>query len=117
MHFFIQIRTRAISCKQMTMVHPLHLLLFGSRKVEAIDGIVRLDNWINLRMNPKDAAAIVALRPALEQLAVRVADNPETFFPLQKFDQDLVDVVTELSKTDYHTQGHETTTGNNWQRN
>lgn len=35
--FFVfgeKIRTRAVSCKQMSMVSPLHLLLFGSRKVE-----------------------------------------------------------------------------------
>lgn len=35
--FFVfgeKIRTRAVSCKQMTMVTPIHLLLFGSRKVD-----------------------------------------------------------------------------------
>ncbi|XP_026676773.1 LOW QUALITY PROTEIN: ATP-dependent RNA helicase A-like [Diaphorina citri] len=34
--FFIfgeKIRTKAVSCKQMSMVTPLHLMLFGSRKV------------------------------------------------------------------------------------
>lgn len=37
--FFIygeKIRTKAVSCKQMTMIAPLHLLLFGSRKVNII---------------------------------------------------------------------------------
>lgn len=46
--FFVfgeKIRTRAVSCKQMTMVTPIHLLLFGSRKVDVVDGLVRLDNW------------------------------------------------------------------------
>lgn len=46
--FFIfgeKIRTRAIACKCMTMVSPLHLLLFASRKVEVVKGVVRLDNW------------------------------------------------------------------------
>lgn len=42
---YFQIRTRAIACKSMTMVSPIHLLLFGSRKVELINGMVRLDNW------------------------------------------------------------------------
>lgn len=35
--FFVygeKIRTKAVSCKQMTMISPIHLLLFGSRKVE-----------------------------------------------------------------------------------
>lgn len=61
----------------MTMVTPVHLLLFGSRKVEWVDGVVRLDNWINLKMDPKVAAQIVALRPALEGLVVRAARDPE----------------------------------------
>lgn len=37
--FFVfgeKIRTRAVSCKQMSMVTPIHLLLFGSRKVELV---------------------------------------------------------------------------------
>ncbi len=29
-----KIRTRAVSCKNMTMVSPVHLLLFASRKVQ-----------------------------------------------------------------------------------
>ena len=37
--FFVfgeKIRTRAVSCKAMTMVSPLHLLLFASRKIELL---------------------------------------------------------------------------------
>lgn len=66
----------------MTMVSPIHLLLFGSRKVEYVDGVVKLDNWINLDMNPEYAAAIVALRPALESLVVKAAKDPETILEL-----------------------------------
>lgn len=29
-----------MSCKQMTMVTPIHLMLFGSRKVEAVEEVV-----------------------------------------------------------------------------
>ena len=39
MPFFIfdeKIRTRAVSCKGMTMVSPLILLLFASRKIELL---------------------------------------------------------------------------------
>jgi ATP-dependent RNA helicase A len=54
--FFVfseKIRTRAVSCKGMTMVSPLHLMLFASRKVELVhDGKIRLDNWINLELEP-----------------------------------------------------------------
>ena len=41
-----KLRTRAVSCKQMTMITPLHLLLFGARKVDMVtDNVVLLDNW------------------------------------------------------------------------
>nr|CAD7398713.1 unnamed protein product [Timema cristinae] len=43
--YLARIRTRAVSCKQMTMVTPINLLLFGSRKVEFVDNVVRLDGW------------------------------------------------------------------------
>lgn len=87
--FFVfgeKIRTRAVSCKQMTMVSPLHLLLFGSRKVEYIDNMIRLDNWVNLDMNPEHAASIVALRPALESLVVKASKDPETILELSPLD-------------------------------
>lgn len=42
---YIQVRTRAVACKQMTMVTPIHLLLFGARKIEYTNGFVQLDNW------------------------------------------------------------------------
>ncbi|XP_051171646.1 dosage compensation regulator-like isoform X2 [Leptopilina boulardi] len=97
--FFVfgeKIRTRAVSCKQMTMVSPIHLLLFGSRKVEFIDGVVRLDNWINLEMEPKTAAAIVALRPALESLVIRAAKDPETVLELSPVEEKVLSVIKTL---------------------
>lgn len=71
----------------MTMVSPLHLLLFGSRKVEFVEGIIKLDNWINLEMNPEHAAAIVAIRPALESLVVRASKEPDTILELSPLDE------------------------------
>ncbi|XP_028982215.1 dosage compensation regulator isoform X2 [Diachasma alloeum] len=97
--FFVfgeKIRTRAVSCKQTTLVSPIHLLLFGSRKVEYIDSYVRLDNWINLEMNPEHAAAIVALRPALEGLVVRAAKDPETILELSPVQEKVLAVIKAL---------------------
>ncbi|XP_014216222.1 dosage compensation regulator [Copidosoma floridanum] len=97
--FFVfgeKIRTRAVSCKQMTMVSPLHLLLFGSRKVEYVDGIIKLDNWINLEMNPHHAAVIVALRPALESLVIKASKDPETILELSPLDEKVLSVVKSL---------------------
>ena len=36
-----------------------------------------MDNWVNLMVNEETAAAIVALRPALETLVIRAANDPE----------------------------------------
>ncbi|XP_015591830.2 dosage compensation regulator isoform X2 [Cephus cinctus] len=97
--FFVfgeKIRTRAVSCKQMTMVSPIHLLLFGSRKVEYVDGMVRLDNWINLDMNPEEAAAIVALRPALESLVVRASKEPTAILELSPLEDKVLAVIKVL---------------------
>ncbi|KAL0109422.1 hypothetical protein PUN28_014471 [Cardiocondyla obscurior] len=97
--FFVfgeKIRTRAVSCKQMTMVSPIHLLLFGSRKVEYVDGVIRLDNWINLDMNPQHAAAIVALRPALESLVVRASKDPEAILELSPTEEKVLSVIRAL---------------------
>ncbi|XP_048515742.1 dosage compensation regulator isoform X2 [Athalia rosae] len=97
--FFVfgeKIRTRAVSCKQMTMVSPIHLLLFGSRRVEYIDGVVRLDNWINLDMKPTTAAAIVALRPALEGLVIRASKDPETILELSPLDEKVLAVIKAI---------------------
>ena len=80
--FFVfgeKIRTRAVSCKQMTMVTPLHLMLFASRKVEMLhNGTIRVDNWINLDMDPYQAAIICALRPAIETLVTAAASTPDS---------------------------------------
>jgi ATP-dependent RNA helicase A len=59
---------------------------------------------INLQITPNDAAAIVALRPAIENLITRVVENPEGFFPLEDLDQQLVNLVTDLSRKNYEEQ-------------
>ncbi|KAK8766981.1 hypothetical protein V5799_006235 [Amblyomma americanum] len=46
--FFVfgeKIRTRAVSCKQMTMISPVHILLFGCKRVELVNGVVQVDGW------------------------------------------------------------------------
>lgn len=92
-----KIRTRAVSCKQMSMVSPIHLLMFGSRKVDLLaNGLVRLDNWINLRMTPYHASIILAIRPALEKLILRIADDPELICQFPADDQELLDTLQEL---------------------
>ncbi|CAL1277874.1 unnamed protein product [Larinioides sclopetarius] len=79
--FFVfgeKIRTRAVACKQMTMITPLHLLLFGCKKVEYVNGSILVDRWINFKMPPRDAAVIVALQPAIEDLIMQIAADPQS---------------------------------------
>lgn len=98
--FFVfgeKIRTRAVSCKQMSMVSPIHLLLFGSRKVEMIDKkTVRLDNWLNYEMDPYEASLITALRPALENLIVMTSESPEEILNFDEPLRNLIRVVEDL---------------------
>ena len=42
-----------------------------------IDNVVRLDNWLNFEMNPRSAALVTALRPAVEKLVERAASEPD----------------------------------------
>lgn len=98
--FFVfgeKIRTRAVSCKQLTMVAPLHLLLFGCRKVDFIkDNTIRLDNWLNFEMDPRHAAALAALKPAIETLITIACDRPDEIGQLEESQEKLINVVKEL---------------------
>lgn len=102
--FFVfgeKIRTRAVSCKQMSMVSPIHLILFGSRKVEMVDAkTVRLDSWLNYEMDPYEASLIAALRPAIENLIVMASESPEDILNFDAPLQNLISVVEELCVMD-----------------
>ena len=99
--FFVfgeKIRTRAVSAKQMTMVTPIHLLLFGARKVELLENMIRLDGWINLQMNPEVAAKIVAIRPAVEALIVRAAKDPDAVNEVSQVDEQVINIIRQLCR-------------------
>lgn len=102
--FFIfgeKIRTRAVSCKQMTMVAPIHLLLFGSRKVDIVNNnTVRIDNWLNFEMNPYHASLITALRPGIEELIALSAQSPDDVLQLPPALANLVSVIRDLCVMD-----------------
>ncbi|XP_026754457.2 dosage compensation regulator isoform X2 [Galleria mellonella] len=95
-----KVRTRAISCKQTTMVAPLHILLFGSRKVEWVDNVVRLDNWLNFDMSPRSAALVVALRPAIERLVERAASEPDAALQFSPTEQKVLNCLKALCVMD-----------------
>ncbi|EDW36419.1 GL17788 [Drosophila persimilis] len=98
--FFVfgeKIRTRAVSCKQLSMVAPLQVMLFGSRKIDlAANNLIRVDNWLSFEMEPEHAAMIGALKPALEDLITIACDKPDTVFQLEEPYAKLVDVVRDI---------------------
>lgn len=68
------------------MVHPIHLLLLGARRVELVPCqaqsgqplAVRLDGWLLLGLAPELAAKVTALRPAVDRLIVETASSPDS---------------------------------------
>lgn len=99
--FFVfgeKIRTRAVSCKQMSMVSPLNLIMFGCKKVDYVDGVVRLDNWLNLEMNPQDAAVVCGLRNALEDILICAVAQPEEVLNMDERQQKALSVIRKLAE-------------------
>ncbi|VUZ52576.1 unnamed protein product, partial [Hymenolepis diminuta] len=76
--FTEKIRTQTINCKSLTMISPIHLLLFGCRRgvwlsklqnnIKSDEGIVMIDDWLPVRIRYSTAAKVFALRPALDAL-------------------------------------------------
>ncbi|ESO96009.1 hypothetical protein LOTGIDRAFT_116243 [Lottia gigantea] len=93
-----KIRTRAVSCKQMTMVTTIQLLLFGGRNVNLEGELIVLDGWINFKMDFNVAAKIVALRPALEALIVRATKEPEGIAEPGEQEESLLKIIRDLSR-------------------
>ncbi|XP_055708405.1 dosage compensation regulator isoform X2 [Phlebotomus papatasi] len=98
--FFIfgeKIRTKAVSCKQMTMVSPIHILLFASRKIDLVDeNTVRIDNWLNFEMTPNQASLICALRPVIESLVVRASESPDDVLQQEEAYGNAIGVIRDL---------------------
>ncbi len=95
--FFVfgeKLRTNIVSAKQMSMITPIHLMLFGAKRVEVTpDLYIQLDKWIDLKMDLNIAAAIVALRPSIEDLIMKVSANPQIISNLTPQEIQLIDTV------------------------
>lgn len=102
--FFVygeKIRTKAVSCKQMTMIAPVHLLLFGSRKVELIGpNLINVDNWIKFEMDGNQARLICALREFVDQIVVKAANDPEEVINFKPAEMNAVQVIRDLCAMD-----------------
>ncbi|KAG9343499.1 hypothetical protein JZ751_013665, partial [Albula glossodonta] len=99
--FFVfgeKIRTRAISAKGMTLVSPLQLLLFASKKIVSDGTIVTLDDWIKLRISHDVAGCIASLRAAVEALVVEVTKDPEYIRQMDPANERLLNLIRLISK-------------------
>lgn len=81
----------------MSMVSPLNLILFGCKKVDFVEGQVRLDNWLNFDMDPHAAAVVCGLRNALEEILVHVVAQPESVLDLDEKYQNALGVIRSLA--------------------
>uniref|UniRef100_A0A1I7UYS9 RNA helicase n=1 Tax=Caenorhabditis tropicalis TaxID=1561998 RepID=A0A1I7UYS9_9PELO len=103
--FTEKVRTKCISCKGVSVITAIQLLIFGSRKVECVgEGRVRVDDMITIRMNVKTAAALLALRPCIESLLVNSCENPESLGVLNHESAELRHLLRELSSEDFMSQ-------------
>ncbi|XP_062458304.1 ATP-dependent RNA helicase A isoform X3 [Pezoporus occidentalis] len=99
--FFVfgeKIRTRAISAKAMTLVSPLQLLLFASKKVLSDGELILVDDWIKLKMSHNAAACITALRAAMEALVVEVTKNPEMIRQVDPAYERMLNMIRQISR-------------------
>ncbi|XP_017379988.2 ATP-dependent RNA helicase A [Cebus imitator] len=99
--FFVfgeKIRTRAISAKGMTLVTPLQLLLFASKKVQSDGQIVLVDDWIKLQISHEAAACITGLRAAMEALVVEVTKQPAIISQLDPINERMLNMIRQISR-------------------
>ncbi|VDO00247.1 unnamed protein product [Rodentolepis nana] len=104
--FTEKIRTQTINCKSLTMISPIHLLLFGCRRgiwlstpqntTDSDEGIVMIDDWLPIRIRYSTAARIFALRPALDALLVKVCLEPSCLQSPSESDAALIELTKAL---------------------
>ncbi|CAB3404304.1 unnamed protein product [Caenorhabditis bovis] len=100
--FTEKVRSRCISCKELSVITALQLLVFGCRKVECIgENLVRLDNMITLRIDVETASALVALRPCIEAFLVRSCENPESLSNTNPQDSELRQLLRDISSEEF----------------
>lgn len=102
--FFVfgeKIRTRAVSCKQLTMIYPIQYLIFSPCKVEYIrDDIISVDDCIELQIPFEQAANLVAVRRVIEEFIIATAKNPTVCAENPAEKQGAATLIRMLSKSD-----------------
>ena len=92
-----KLKTRAVSAKCMTMVEPIHLLLFGSSSVVSHgNDLIKLDDWIPLAMSHEEGALIGCFRQTVDDLLVRMATDPSLVLHPTPRDEAITSVLGAL---------------------
>ena len=92
-----KLRTKTVAAKQLTMVEVIHLALFGSNLITAVDDLATLDSWIDVKMPFRHAAIIGGLREAISDVLSKVAIDPASVLGLSSADMELIQLITELT--------------------
>uniref|UniRef100_A0AC35UA59 RNA helicase n=1 Tax=Rhabditophanes sp. KR3021 TaxID=114890 RepID=A0AC35UA59_9BILA len=67
------------SCKTISVISPLQILLFGCNDVIVVgENEILVDNFFRIQMEPKFAQLILAMRPCVNELLINVCEQPDT---------------------------------------
>ncbi|XP_039284835.1 ATP-dependent RNA helicase A-like [Nilaparvata lugens] len=94
-----QTETSINVCKNLTMVSPIHLLCFTNCKVVYENGVVKIDDWLPLKMDRDAAAALMCVRQMIEKALHDVVSHPSA--ARKAAHQRLATVVKQLCETDF----------------
>ncbi|RZF33238.1 hypothetical protein LSTR_LSTR012999 [Laodelphax striatellus] len=76
-------------CRNLTMVMPVHLLCFTNCKVTTEGEMVKIDDWLTLRMDPNVAVILMSVRSIIDKALLEIIEDPTRlnklkFFKLKK---------------------------------
>uniref|UniRef100_A0A0K0EC50 RNA helicase n=1 Tax=Strongyloides stercoralis TaxID=6248 RepID=A0A0K0EC50_STRER len=91
-------------CKEISVISPLQLLLFGCKDVLICgENEILLDNHIKIRMDPKFAQLILAIRPCVDELLISVCEKPHMLSYLDFNRYCVKNIVERISTLGYKT--------------
>uniref|UniRef100_A0A0N5B6I9 HA2 domain-containing protein n=1 Tax=Strongyloides papillosus TaxID=174720 RepID=A0A0N5B6I9_STREA len=91
-------------CREISVISPLQLLLFGCKDVSVCgENEILLDNHIKIRMDPKFAQLVLAMRPCVDELLISVCEKPHILNCLDFNRYCVKNIVERISSLGYKT--------------
>uniref|UniRef100_A0A0N4ZS66 RNA helicase n=1 Tax=Parastrongyloides trichosuri TaxID=131310 RepID=A0A0N4ZS66_PARTI len=91
-------------CREISVISPLQLLLFGCQEVTICgENEILLDNHIRIRMDPKFAQLILAMRPCIDELLISVCESPHILKYLDFNRYCVKNIIERISSLGYKT--------------